>query len=199
MIVIYKAVCGLISVGILCASLVCVVSSYTTLYLGVVDIIVVAVSHQKDILSHIKRNLVSFTMSFSRRWCDRVFAKLGGHSNHENHCTSHILLDSSPVPSSLKNLLPFRVAGKITTVVTTRSASNWIREGSTTVSGQEAASQEAIDTAKEVGSLQDFGESEADESKSVESPLLKRRRSQHVMNISARKAKITVHEESYDL
>jgi len=198
MILLYKAVCGLISVGILHASLVCVLLSYTKLYLGVVDIIVVAVSHQKDILSHIKRNLVSFTMSFSCRWCDRVFTKTGGRGNHENTCISHILLDSSPVPSSLKNLLPFRVAGKITTVVTTRSASNWIREGSTTVSGQEAASREAIDTAKEVGSLQDFGESEADESKSVESPPLKRRRSQHVMNTSARKAKITVHEESDD-
>jgi len=137
-------------------------------------------------------------MSFPCTWCARLFKFLGGHSNHENTCISHILLDSSPVPSSLKNLLPFRVAGKITTVVTTRSASNRIREGSTTVSGQEAASREAIDTAKAVGSLQDIGESEADESKSVDSPPLKRRRSQRVMNISARKAKITVHEESDD-
>ena len=64
MIVLYKAVCGLISVGILHASLVCVLSSYTKLYLGVVDIIVVAVSHQKDILSHIKRNLVHLSCPF---------------------------------------------------------------------------------------------------------------------------------------
>ena len=64
MIVLYKAVCGLISVGILRASLVCVVSSYTKLYLGVVDTIVVAVLHQKDILSHIKRNLVHLPCPF---------------------------------------------------------------------------------------------------------------------------------------
>jgi len=79
-----------------------------------------------------------------------------------------------------------------------RSASSQISARSTTVIGLEAASWEAADTAEEVGIHQDSSESEADESKSVESLPLKRRRSQHVINTGA-KAKIMVHEESDDL
>jgi len=68
-------------------------------------------------------------------------------------------------------------------VVTMRSASIWISEGSTTGTGLTAASWEASDSAEDVGIHQDSSESEADESKSVEGSLpLKRRRSQHIIN-----------------
>ncbi len=101
-------------------------------------------------------------MSLLCTWCARLFKFLGGCSNHENTCSSHILPGSSHVPSNLKNLLPFQVVREINTVVTTRSESIWIHEGSTPGAGLTAAFQEASDSAKDVGIHQDSSESEAD-------------------------------------
>ena len=110
-------------------------------------------------------------MSFPCTWCARLFKFPGGLSNHQNSCSSRILLGNSHVPSNLKILLPFRVVREINTVVTMRSESIQISERSTTAVGLTAAFQEASDSAKDVGIHQDSGESEADEGKSVESFL----------------------------
>jgi len=83
-------------------------------------------------------------------------------------------------------------------VVTMISASIRISKGSTCVTGLTAASLGASDSAEDVGIHQDSGESEADETKSVESLPLKRRRSQQIISKSAKKAQIAIHEESDD-
>jgi len=79
-----------------------------------------------------------------------------------------------------------------------RSQSIWISERSATAVGLTVAIREASDSAEDVGIHQDSGASEIDETKSVESLPLKRRRSQRIISKGAKKSKITIQEESDD-
>jgi len=98
-----------------------------------------------------------------------------------NCCTSHILSESSHGPSNLK-FASIPGCSRNYHGSSMRSASIWISAESSTGTQLKGVCQEASDSVEDedVDIHQDSGESDADESKSVESFAMKRRRSQQL-------------------